>query len=238
MLEVAVAKKLPHFAIDVAFSCGTGELVVLTGPSGAGKTTLIRMIAGLERPDTGTVRLNGECWVDVERKLFVPPRKRRVGFVFQEYTLFPHLNVYGNVTFAADDRKEAERLLKLFGIRHLKDRMVWELSGGERQRCAICQALARRPKVLLMDEPFSALDSETRRALRTELKTLKTEWSIPIVHITHDLDEACFLGDSILPIVQGKITPGWLESRLRGEEESRAATVALRRELELKRRGG
>jgi molybdate transport system ATP-binding protein len=225
-LEVRVAKTLPGFELEVSFTCGEGDLVVLTGPSGSGKTTLVRMIAGLVRPDRGTVRYNGDTWVDTEKGVFVPARKRGVGYVFQEYSLFPHLTVYRNVAFAAPDRHEVERLLRLFGIWHLRDSMPHRISGGERQRCAICQNLARAPRVLLLDEPFSALDVEMRRTLRRELKALKEDLSIPMVHVTHDLTEALFLGDHILPIVEGKPDPSWLRRQvdLAREEEARSGT--------------
>jgi molybdate transport system ATP-binding protein len=213
-LRVDIKKALTEFDLEVSFTCRRGTLNVLIGPSGAGKTTIIRMIAGLERPDKGRIAYNGEAWVDVDKGLFLPPQKRRLGYVFQEYTLFPHLSVYKNVAFAATDKGDIERLLKLFGIWHLRDHRPYRISGGERQRCAICQNLARRPQALLLDEPFSALDVENRRRLRRELKTLKNKVSLPMIHVTHDLREALFLGDEILPMVRGKVTPGWLDCQL------------------------
>ncbi|MBW1942048.1 MAG: ATP-binding cassette domain-containing protein [Deltaproteobacteria bacterium] len=214
-LEVSLKKRLTSFELDLSFTVSEGALKVIIGPSGAGKSTIIRLIAGLERPDHGTIAYNGETWVDTEQGIFLPTQKRRVGFVFQDYTLFPHLSVYRNVAFSAQDTGEIERLLKLFGIFHLKDRMPQNISGGERQRCAICQNLARKPKVLLLDEPFSALDTENRRKLRRELKDLKEELSIPIIHVTHDLNEALVLGDDILSIVLGKMAPDWFQHQLK-----------------------
>ena len=214
ILEVSVKKALPHFEIDVSFTVGAGELKIIIGPSGAGKSTIIRMIAGLERPDQGVIAYNGTSWVDREQGIFLPPQKRRLGFVFQDYTLFPHISVYKNVAFSAHDEAEVERQLKRFGIWHLRDRMPNRISGGERQRCAICQNLVRNPKVLLLDEPFSALDVENRRRLRKELKALKEELSIPIIHVTHDLNEALVLGDDIISIVRGKLAPEWFRHQL------------------------
>ena len=214
VLEVAVRKALPNFDIDISFTVRAGELKVITGPSGAGKSTIIRLIAGLERPDQGIIAYNGTTWVDREQGIFLPPQKRRLGFVFQDYTLFPHISVYRNVAFSAQDTTEVERQLKRFGIWHLRDRMPHKISGGERQRCAICQNLVRNPKVLLLDEPFSALDVENRRKLRKELKALKQELSIPIIHVTHDLNEALLLGDDIISIVRGKMTPEWFRHQL------------------------
>jgi len=213
-LEVDIIKRLPEFDLEISFTCKKGQLSVFVGPSGAGKTTLIRIIAGLERPDQGRIAYDGEIWVDTEQGIFLTPQRRRLGYVFQEYTLFPHLNVYKNVAFAAQDEEEIERLLRQFGIRHLKDSMPDKISGGERQRCAICQNLARRPRVLLLDEPFSALDFPIRKKLRQELKTLKKGLSFPTVYVTHDLTEALFLGDHVSPIVDGKIVPRWLEDQL------------------------
>ena len=209
-LRVKITKKLPHFELDIAFSCDEKNVLALVGPSGAGKTTIIRMIAGLTRPDSGMISYNDEVWFDGAKGIVRPPQERSLGFVFQDYTLFPHLNVFKNVAFAAESKDEVVRLLKLFDIWHLKDRKQHEISGGERQRCAICQALARKPRVLLLDEPFSALDANTRRNLRDELKTLRNQLSVPIIHVTHDIDEALFLADDVLPILNGKIVRKWM----------------------------
>ena len=213
-LEVHVKKVLSNFALDVSLGAERGELKVLIGPSGAGKTTVVRIIAGLERPDEGYISCYGETWIDTKKGIFLPPRKRRLGFVFQDYRLFPHLTVYQNVAFAAQDRKDVEDLLRLFGIWNVRDSKPDRISGGERQRCAICQNLARKPRVLLLDEPFSALDLENRRRLRRELKALKEKLSIPIIHVTHDLNEALYLGDEVLSMVEGRLNHDWLDDRL------------------------
>jgi molybdate transport system ATP-binding protein len=209
-LNVSIKKKLPHFDLDVSFSCSSSRLLVLVGPSGAGKTTIIRILAGLDRPDKGRIVYNGETWVNTDKKIFLPPQKRCVGYVFQEYTLFPHLTVFENVAFSACDKKEIPSLLQRFNIRHLKKQKPDMISGGERQRCAICQAIARRPSVLLLDEPFSALDTVTRHNLRDELLHLKQELSIPIIHVTHNISEALYLADDILPMISGKIVRKWM----------------------------
>jgi molybdate transport system ATP-binding protein len=213
-LEVHVKKILSNFVLDVSVSTEKSELKVLIGPSGAGKTTLVRIIAGLERPDEGHISHHGEIWVDTKKGIFMPPRKRRLGYVFQDYRLFPHLSVYQNVAFAAQDRKDVDDLLRRFGIWNVRDSKPDKISGGERQRCAICQNLARKPRVLLLDEPFSALDLENRRRLRRELKTLKKRLSIPIIHVTHDLNEALYLGDEVLSMVEGRLDHDWLDDRL------------------------
>jgi molybdate transport system ATP-binding protein len=212
-LDVHIIKQLPHFDINIAFQCKSGELTALVGPSGAGKTTLMRIIAGLEKPDIGCITFNGDTWLHTKKQIDVAPQKRGLGYVFQEYTLFPHLTVFKNVAFATKDTKKVADLLKMLDVWHLKDRKPHKLSGGERQRIALAQALAKGPKVLLLDEPFSALDIVSRQKLRLELKKIKQEFNLPIVHITHDLEEAEYLADALLPIVQGQIDNQWLENQ-------------------------
>ena len=209
-LIVRIRKRLPLFDLDVSFACPAENLLALVGPSGAGKTTIIRIIAGLDKPDEGIITFNGQTWVDTEKKIFLPPQERRLGYVFQEYTLFPHLNIYRNVCFAAKKKELVEELMKGLGIWELQDRKPHMVSGGERQRCAIAQALARQPRVLLMDEPFSALDVTTRRKLRQQVKSLKNDLAIPVIHVTHDIDEALFLADDILPLIKGRIMKKWM----------------------------
>jgi molybdate transport system ATP-binding protein len=227
-LDVRVTKRLHHFDMDLELSCADGRMLVLIGPSGGGKTTLVRMLAGLSLPDEGRIVFNGETWFDSISRINVTPQKRRVGYVFQEYTLFPHLTLYENAAFAAVDKKEVNDLLALFGIDHLRGRKPHLVSGGERQRCALCQALARRPRMLLLDEPFSALDVLTRRGLREELKSLKKQLDFPILYVTHDIGEALFLADEILPVVEGRIDREWMQRTIArepaGGDPARAAT--------------
>ncbi|NJB66470.1 molybdate transport system ATP-binding protein [Desulfobaculum xiamenense] len=219
-LRVDITKKLANFTLDIAFECAPGTLTAVVGPSGAGKSTLIRTIAGLERPDSGRITLGDATWNDSGQGLFVPPQKRGLGMVFQDYTLFPHLTVAGNVAFAARDRACVPDLLERFGITHLASRRPSSISGGERQRAAFCQALARCPVMLLLDEPFSALDVATRNALRVELLRLKDDLGIPMVHVTHDLEEAYQLADDILAVEAGHASPEWLERQGMGRPRS------------------
>lgn len=210
-LHVCIKKRLNYFDLDINFSCPDEELLAMIGPSGSGKTSIIRMIAGLDRPDEGHISYAGSVWFDSSQQTFVPPQKRRLGYVFQDYTLFPHLTLRENAAFATKDLKRADDLLEMFGISHLRDRKPNSVSGGERQRCAICQALARNPRVLLLDEPFSALDFITRRKLREDIKLIRNEITFPIIYVTHDISEAFALADDLLPVVEGKVDRGWLQ---------------------------
>ena len=228
LLSVALKKKLPSFEIDLSFTCRPGKISVMIGPSGGGKTTIVRMLAGLEKPDKGVITAGDEVWFDSGRGIFIPPRKRKPGYVFQDYTLFPHLDLFENAAFAAVERKDVYELFKIFQISHLAGRKPYMVSGGERQRCAICQALARRPRVLLMDEPFSALDFITRRTLRDEMKNIKSKFAIPIIYVTHDINEALFLADEMLPVVEGKLDRSWINQPFPGSDNDTRIKRAAR----------
>ena len=195
MLDVHIIKQRGHLNIDINFSCGDGQLLALTGPSGAGKTTIIRALAGLEHPDSGYISYNQTYWYNSVCNTLLPARRRKVGYVFQEHTLFPHLTVRKNIGFACKDEDRITELLDLLRIRHIKNSRPQQISGGERQRAALAQALASAPDVLLLDEPFSALDSITRNRLRSEIKNIKNRLTIPIIMVTHDLEEARQLAD-------------------------------------------
>lgn len=222
-IETSLKKQLKYFELDISFSCAKKNMVVMIGPSGGGKTTIIRMLAGLEKPDEGRIIFSNETWFDSTNNINQTPQKRRLGYVFQDYNLFPHLNLFENAAFAAVDRKEVDALFEIFKIEHLKKRKPHMVSGGERQRCAICQALARHPRILLLDEPFSALDAITRRGLREELKNLKGNMSFPIIYVTHDITEALYLADEILPVIDGKIDHQWMQKMIAREPTKRAA---------------
>jgi molybdate transport system ATP-binding protein len=195
--------------LDATLSCAPGELVALVGPSGSGKTTILRCIAGLERPTYGNVAVNSERWQDSERGVFLPPQARRVGLVFQDYALFPHLSVLDNVAtplrhLAPIERhRRARELLERVHLAGLEERRPAQLSGGQRQRVAVARALARDPRVLLLDEPFSAVDQVTRRKLQRELVLLRRSIRIPTVLVTHDLDEAATLADRVCVLHRG-----------------------------------
>mgnify|MGYP000084751573 FL=1 len=196
--------------LDADFHCDAGELLALVGPSGGGKTTLLRAIAGLYRPAQGTICCAGETWFDAAAGRSLRPQQRRVGLVFQDYALFPHLDARGNVAVAlhhlpaAERGPLAEQWLARVRLDGLADRLPAQLSGGQRQRVALARALARSPRVLLLDEPFSAVDQVTRRRLQRELALLREEIQIPIVLVTHDLDEAAALADRLCVLHAGR----------------------------------
>ena len=208
-LRVRLRQERP-ITLDVAFDCGAGELLALAGPSGSGKTTVLRCIAGLASPPEGEVACGGETWLDTRGGAFVSPQRRRVGLVFQHYALFPHLDALANVACAMSHRPRGERgararaLLARVNMEGLEARRPAELSGGQRQRVALARALARDPRVLLLDEPFSAVDQLTRRRLRLELAQLRREIRIPMVLVTHDLEEAQLLGDRLSVLHHGR----------------------------------
>jgi molybdate transport system ATP-binding protein len=222
-INISIKKKLSFLDIDVSFGCPDGKLLVMIGPSGGGKTSIIRMLAGLDKPDEGEILFNERAWFDSRKRINISVQKRRIGYVFQDYTLFPHLSLYDNAAFAARDRKEIDELFEVFRISHLRDRKPHMVSGGERQRCAICQAIARRPQALFLDEPFSALDVITRRGLREELKNLKGKFSFPMIYVTHDINEALYLADEIIPVVDGKIDNGWMQRTVTRDHPVKAA---------------
>jgi len=207
MLQVNLQQTLPT-TLDVELNCEKGEVLALVGPSGAGKSTVLRCIAGLQTPEQGFVSCKGDTWFDREAKLNKTPQQRRVGMVFQNYALFPHLTVMENIKLALDVDKgkhhqHGQRLLEQVNLSGLEQRYPHQLSGGQQQRVAIARALARQPEVLLLDEPFSAVDKVTRRKLYMELNTLRRQLDMPVILVTHDLDEAAMLADSLCVIHQG-----------------------------------
>ncbi|MBA2740423.1 MAG: ABC transporter ATP-binding protein [Actinobacteria bacterium] len=200
--ELELDHGLRSFRLALALELGS-ETVALVGPSGAGKSSVLRAVAGLLRPERGLVRLGQERWLDTSRGIDLPPERRRVGLVFQEYALFPHLSVRANVEFGG--RSRAAELLDRFRIGHLAGARPGAISGGERQRVALARALARDPAVLLLDEPLSALDAYTRAHVRTELRELLQELLLPTLIVTHDFDDAAALADRVGVLVDGSL---------------------------------
>ncbi|WP_043529875.1 ABC transporter ATP-binding protein [Litchfieldella xinjiangensis] len=192
------------------FQCAPGDLLALVGPSGSGKTTLLRAIAGLYRPAEGYISIGDETWLDTQRNICRRPQQRRVGFVFQDYALFPHLTALGNVMAAMGHvprhqrRDRAREWLARVRLDGLEQRHPAQLSGGQRQRVAVARALAREPRALLLDEPFSAVDQVTRRRLQRELALLRDAIEIPMILVTHDLEEAGALADRLCVLHSGR----------------------------------
>ncbi len=196
--------------LAATLDCAPGEVLALVGPSGSGKTTILRAIAGLLRVRDGAIACNGECWFDSGRDVFVETRRRRVGYVFQNYALFPHLSALHNVMEAmlelppAERERRARDVLARVRLAGLENRVPAALSGGQQQRVAVARALAREPRVLLLDEPFSAVDRATRQRLYRELAELRRTLAMPVILVTHDLDEALMLADRLCVLHQGR----------------------------------
>ena len=208
MLQVSLQQTRP-ITLDVELCCEKGEVLALVGPSGAGKSTVLRCIAGLQSSQQGSILCQDRVWFDTKTVVNQTPQQRRVGMVFHRYALFPHLTVKDTIQLALDVDKNnhqhhVEQLLDQVHLGGLEQRYPHQLSGGQQQRVALARALAREPQVLLLDEPFSAVDKVTRRKLYLELNTLRRELDMPIVLVTHDLDEAAMLADSMCVIHQGK----------------------------------
>ncbi|NRD71962.1 ABC transporter ATP-binding protein [Shewanella sp. VB17] len=200
-----------HILLDVEFLCKAGELLAVVGPSGGGKSTLLRMIAGLNQPESGTISYGEKDWFNDKNRLHLSPQQRHIGYVPQHFGLFPHLTALNNVVAALGHIPKAKRMtqaqdwLERVDLHGLFDRTPANLSGGQQQRVALARALAREPSVLLLDEPFSAVDGETRERLYLALARLKSQLVIPVIMVTHDLHEALLLADNMILINQGKM---------------------------------
>jgi len=209
-LAIALRKKFNGFSLDVAWEM-QNELLVLFGHSGSGKSLTLQLIAGLMRPDAGFVRSGDSTYFYKQNRVWVPPQQRSFGFVAQDPALFPHFSVRHNIEYGAtgfpktDRRKQANQIMELFGIRELEHKRPGEISGGQKQRVALARALIRRPKMLLLDEPFSALDQPLRCSMRTFLLQLRKTFQVPIVLVTHDTAEARVLADRVVVYADGRV---------------------------------
>jgi molybdate transport system permease protein len=209
-LQVEIARRLENFTLNVSTETGAGA-VGLLGPSGSGKSMTLRMIAGVSTPDSGRITLNGRTLFDSNTGTNLPPALRKIGMVFQDYALFPHLTVAGNVGFglyhlpAAERRVGVEHLLASVHIAELADRFPREISGGQRQRVAIARCMAMQPDVLLLDEPFAALDPHLRRQTEEQLRETLADFHGPVVFVTHDLEEAFRFCTDLLVLNHGTV---------------------------------
>ncbi|HJV46239.1 MAG TPA: ATP-binding cassette domain-containing protein [Bacillota bacterium] len=208
MLSIDIFKKLQHFELEVKFKVHN-EIIVLFGPSGSGKTTILNTIAGLSHPDHGSIILNNTSFYGDHIKP-LPVQKRRIGYLFQDYALFQHMTVEKNIMYGVNKEEKNDTdivnsIVESLGVGHLLSKYPTQISGGEKQRVALARALATKPKLLLLDEPFSALDNKTRLQCHDQLFMLHRYWQIPIILVTHNLEEAEKLGDRILFIEKGKI---------------------------------
>jgi ABC-type sulfate/molybdate transport systems ATPase subunit len=204
-LDVDLTCRLRDLVVDVALSVAPGETLALAGPSGAGKTTVLRAVCGLLRPDAGRVRCADDVWLDRARGIDVAPERRRVGYVPQDHALFAHLDVARNVAFGGASPERVDELLARLRIPHLAAERPARLSGGERQRVALARALARDPEVLLLDEPPSALDAHTRAVVRDELAELLAQLALPALLVTHDFEDAAALAQRVAVVVDGRV---------------------------------
>ncbi|GLV58458.1 ABC transporter ATP-binding protein [Dictyobacter sp. S3.2.2.5] len=213
MLDVAFEARVDAFHLDVAFGVESGRTAVLLGESGAGKSTILRLLAGLQQPQRGRMVLDGRTYYDSEKGIFIPPQRRPFGYVFQDYVLFPHLTVFENVAFGLRAqhlsrsliRSSVAEALKMVQLPHMAQRLPAQLSGGQQQRVAIARALALRPRLLLLDEPLAALDVQTRREVRQELRKILREVQITTLFVTHHYLDGLLFGDQLLVIDQGRL---------------------------------
>jgi len=209
-LSIAIRKQLGQFSLDIALETGPG-VTALFGRSGSGKTSLVNLVAGLSRPDQGRIVLDGRTLVDTERSIFVPAGKRRIGYVFQEGRLFPHLSVRSNLLYGRWLTPQARRwgsldeVVDLLGIGALMARMPRDLSGGEKQRVAIGRALLSSPDCLLMDEPLAALDRERKAEILPFIERLRDAKRLPIVYVSHSVEEVARLADTVVLIEAGRV---------------------------------
>lgn len=226
-------------SLKVDIRVQTGELISLFGPSGSGKTSILRMIAGLMRPEQGRIEVNGQLWFDHSEKVDLPPRKREIGFVFQDYSLFPHMTVRQNIGFALKDKREArlvDELLDTVHLAELQHQKPVRLSGGQQQRVALARAVARRPKLLLLDEPFSALDIPMRLKLQDEILGIYKRFGITTIFVGHDLSEVFKISRRIFVIERGRVLRQgppeeiFAEENLSGKFKFAGSIVEIRKE--------
>ena len=215
MLTIDVRKQFferreTSFDLEISVEVGPG-FTVLTGPSGAGKTSLLRLVSGIIKPDRGRIEMDSQVFFDAEQAIDLPIRERHIGFVFQDYALFPHMNATQNVSYGIKTGSHSERqdkaneMLGLFHVEHIAARMPREMSGGEQQRVALARALASEPRIALLDEPLSAVDIETRGKLLDEIENAQERTKVPFIYVTHNEAEAATLGRQRITMRNGRV---------------------------------
>ena len=220
MISVNITKRLDaQKSLTLKLEIAKGAFVAIMGESGAGKTTLLRILAGLE-PSEGSISVEGKAWQDL------PPQKREIGFVFQDYALFSHMSVEENLLFVSDDRGLAEELLEASGLSELRGRSVRQLSGGQKQRVSLCRAMMRQPKILLLDEPLSALDTQTRSKLYRLITSWHKRFGMTTLMVSHDIQDVLALASRVVSLEAGKIVSDIpVESLLSSQSERHSAEV-------------
>lgn len=241
-LDVQVQKKLSgtqgNFELDLAFQSGASDSVALYGPSGAGKTSVLRMLAGLTAPDHGRIVFDDEVWFDSLLGINLPTHARSIGMVFQNYALFPHLNVQDNVAFAVDRSANVwvEQLLEMSDLQNLRFQSIQQLSGGQKQRVALARALARKPKLLLLDEPLSALDQHVRMQMQDHLLMMHREFGLTMILVSHEVAEVFKLAQKVIQLDAGSIVrcgspqQVFLQQTSQGKLHLQAQVLAIRAE--------
>jgi molybdate transport system ATP-binding protein len=212
-MKIVLSKKLfgsgGHFILNATMEFAQGEMIALYGPSGSGKTSVLRMLAGLLAPQSGVVEVGGQTWYDSERKIFLPPQERHVGIVFQDYALFPNMTVRENIAFALQrdqSRQIVDEVIQLMELDQLSNVRPQLLSGGQRQRTALARALVRRPTLLLLDEPFAALDTEIRLRIQDYLQLVHKEFKLTTILVSHDMFDVLKLASTVFVLENGSIT--------------------------------
>ncbi|NPA28066.1 MAG: ATP-binding cassette domain-containing protein [Epsilonproteobacteria bacterium] len=236
MIKINISKPLREFELNIDLEIEPKKITAITGESGSGKTTLLRVIAGLEKSKAEIII---EDKIYQNSKIFLPPQKRDIGFVFQDYALFSNMSVIDNLLFVKRDKEFAKELLEMVGLYSLKDRYPNELSGGQKQRVALVRALIKRPKLLLLDEPLSALDSKTKERLQIQTKEIIKRFNITTLLVSHDLSEVFSMADFIANIDRGRVEyikakKSFIKPYIRGkviEIEDEFATILVGKEL-------
>ena len=205
MIKIDIQKKLSNIKLKINENISQNSFTVLFGESGAGKTSILNILAGISEPDSGEIIVGDEVWFSSKKKINLPPQKREIGYLFQDYALFPNMTVFENIKFANSNISEIQKIIKIVGLQKLQNEKPDNLSGGQKQRVALARAVVRKPKLLLLDEPLSALDLKMRENLQDKILEIFENFNITVVLVSHDISEIQKLATDILQIEQGKV---------------------------------